>query len=280
MNKRLIPLFAFLSLAPLTSHALINGKLAPAGMFPTVGSMSGCTATKISPRHYVLAAHCYMSRIGSENNEILLEHTVDGRRQARIVRAREHQVTLHPSWLETCTKIACSGLEIGTPQDNPRKVDAAIVKLEWAEPSVPFSPVDFEKVLPGDSLVLAGRGCTAGIGEPGTGLRYNGTTAVHHDALKHAGSLYRPVADAASESNLVTPGYTLDKKYPSICPGDSGGPVFKTTNGVRKLAGIHADYTFYGDYEAGGISVTNLHTRVDDDSHYAVGRWIRDAISH
>ena len=46
-----------------------------------------------------------------------------------------------------------------------------------------------------------------------------------------------------------------------------------------ELAGINADYTFYGDYEAGGFSVTNLHTRVDDESFYKVGEWARNLIA-
>ena len=158
-------LLTLLLLSPPPASALVNGKLAPPGMFPSVGAMSGCTATKIGPRHYLLAAHCYLARIGSARRPLLLEHVVNGQRKRRLL--REHQVTLHPSWLETCSKIECSGLEIGTPADNPRKVDAAIVRLEWEVPGVPASPLSSEELQPGDRVLLAGRGCTQGIGEPG-----------------------------------------------------------------------------------------------------------------
>lgn len=265
MNLQALALLAFL-FSP-SSHALVNGKLAPPGMFPSVGAMSGCTATKVGPRHYLLAAHCYMARIGSPRNAILF----DFGSVSRVI--AEHEVTLHPSWVETCSKIECSGTEVGTPQDNPRKVDAALVRLAWEEPSVPASPIHLAKLVPGDTVIMAGRGCTQGIGEPGSGLRYNQSVVVSHAELVHEGSLYGPVADLAKDSNVVTPGYAMNPIYPSLCPGDSGGPLFRAVSGQYRLAGIHADYTFRGDYEAGGLSVTNLHTRLDEESFYRVGEW-------
>lgn len=268
MKSRALALLA-LFLVPLDTLALVNGKLAPPGMFPSVGAMSGCTATKVGPRHYLLAAHCYMAKIGSPRNLIKF----DFGNTSRILES--HQVTLHPSWIETCSKIECTGNEVGTPQDNPRKVDAALVRLAWDEPSVPHSPIHRLKLNPGDAVTMAGRGCTQGIGEPGSGLRYNASVIVSHTALIHSGSLYAPVAELAKDSNAVTPGYATDKSYPSLCPGDSGGPLFVRQNDEWRLAGIHADYTFYGDYEAGGLSVTNLHTRLDDESYYRVGEWAR-----
>ncbi|MDZ4677812.1 MAG: trypsin-like serine protease [Oligoflexia bacterium] len=251
------------------SFALINGVIDHTGKFPFVALVGGCTATKVSPQHYILAAHCYMQKIKP------LIHTMKNSKQALSL--DNSQISLHPSWIETCSKINCSGLEIGTPQDNPRKVDLAIVKLAKPDYSIPFVQIDYGSINTGESVVIAGFGCTADIGEEGDGLRYAESIVVSADIMKHQHSLYAPVADLASQSNFVTPGYSYNTRYSSLCPGDSGGPVFRMKNSSPVLIGINADYTFFGPYER-SISVTNVHTRISDDSFYSVGKWVREQL--
>jgi hypothetical protein len=69
-----------------------------------------------------------------------------------------------------------------------------------------------------------------------------------------------------------------------LCPGDSGGPLYRLGHGGGAIVGINANYTFKGGrtYEVDGISfsyggspTTNWQTRVDGTLGLKVGSWLR-----
>jgi hypothetical protein len=70
-----------------------------------------------------------------------------------------------------------------------------------------------------------------------------------------------------------------------LCPGDSGGPLYRIVEGEAHVVGINANYTFSGGREHdvgelkfnyGGRPTTNWHTRVDGTYGLKVGRWLAD----
>mgnify|MGYP000644449504 CR=1 FL=1 len=60
-----------------------------------------------------------------------------------------------------------------------------------------------------------------------------------------------------------------------LCPGDSGGPLYKATPDGVAVVGVNANYTLLpDDKDEVGIPVTNWHTRLDGSSRNHVGDWL------
>jgi S1-C subfamily serine protease len=55
----------------------------------------------------------------------------------------------------------------------------------------------------------------------------------------------------------------LDSTSASICPGDSGGPVYKESN--QSVIGINSQYIFS---DKSGVSYLNTHTRLSEVSDW------------
>ncbi|MBS1958434.1 MAG: S1 family peptidase [Bdellovibrionales bacterium] len=277
MKKFSVLLGVLCAFSAMASSDIINGQKARPGQFPFIVKMTGCTATKVGPRHFLIAAHCLYLGPGTFNppprmtiraQEILEPTTLS---LARVVRA-----PVHPTWLEACRN-RCTGHETGGPRDKPGRADIAMVEIDRDSPEIPIAPVLYTSVPLGTEVTLAGYGCTRGINSGGNGdLTYGTTRLGGPELLRHPGSLYLPIAAVTAQSFLITPGTSLDPTAPALCPGDSGGPLLVQVGGKWNLIGIASDYTFTGYYEASGaIPMTNLHTRVDDQSLHKIGEWIR-----
>lgn len=74
----------------------------------------------------------------------------------------------------------------------------------------------------------------------------------------------------AREFNFFTKGQKFDPSAPSLCPGDSGGPVYNLDG---EIVGVNAQYTFKPK-DPSGVSYTNLHTKIS-----AVADWLQNIIS-
>ena len=253
-----------LSFAP----PLINGEIAPEGMFPFVVGLGGCTATKVSPRHFLLAAHCIYSGPG--------EYRPPSRIRVGGRSLRVKSADIHPSWIEHCRASGCTGHESGSTRDHPGKVDLALIQVTEDTPSIPSIEIETAPIPVHSEVTLAGYGCTRGIGVGESyQLRFGNTRTESHLLLQHEGSLYRHISEIAASSYLITPGTSFDPKAPALCPGDSGGPLLLRAGDTMRVAGVAADYTFTGAYERrGAIPMSNLHTRLDSESMHRVGDWI------
>lgn len=58
----------------------------------------------------------------------------------------------------------------------------------------------------------------------------------------------------------------------SLCPGDSGGALYRDTPEQDTVVGVNAYYSFL--YNSGGYSYTNWHARLDQESQLDVGTWL------
>ncbi len=268
MNKTILTACFFLYSHLLCARPnLINGL--PAGnMFPSVGMINNqCTITKIGPRQFITAAHCIsrpMKTFGFTNFQ-------------NSVTLKVKSGFSHPSWIKDCTAKRCDGTEVGSSRMTPGRSDVYFITVENDSPTIAITQINFKAIDIGTEVAMVGAGCTRQV-EPGgrAKMRYGITKLVSADHLNHTHSLYKDIAEISGKSNWVTVGYRFDKSAMSLCPGDSGGPLMtKNTQGIWEIIGIAADYTFDGKYRDGDESVTNLHTRLDDQSLSNVGAWIR-----
>ncbi|MBS1963649.1 MAG: trypsin-like serine protease [Bdellovibrionales bacterium] len=262
----------------IAAPELIGGELAQPEQFPFVVNIRGCTATKIADHEFLTAAHCFYSGPGDWQapKMVSIDATEIAAPKQYLLTVKE--VRLHPTWIENCRKHECTGNETGSRFDEPGKVDLAHVIVVEDTLEIPSIPVDFEPLGAGAAVTFAGYGCTGAIAGPGYGkLRFAANRIAIPEILDHRKSLYRGIIEETAGSYWVTPGTAMDKSAPALCPGDSGGPLLVRDGTSWKIAGIAADYTFKGKYErAGGVPMTNLHTRLDDESRHGIGAWIRE----
>lgn len=260
-------LFIALTQTAFASPDLINGR--PVGdMFRGVGMFNlGCTITKVGERQFITAAHC-----------------VNGKERALSLTFKDHfgvvkvkSLHIHPSWIKDCAKFRCTGKEVGGPNMTQGRSDVAFINVVDLTPAIPVINILYQALNAGTEVAMVGGGCTGGV-EPGgrSDMRYAITQLVSHEALEYKHSLYAKIADITGQSNWITHGYDRNKVHASLCPGDSGGPLLsKNSSDEWEIVGIAADYTFNGPYQDGAMTITNLHTRLDDESLNNIGEWIR-----
>lgn len=246
---------------------LINGY--PVGdKFQGVGMFNlGCTITKVGARQFISAAHC----VGKSLPTLSLNF----KNHRGVVSVTSFHV--HPTWIKDCWSYRCTGKEVGSSRMTPGRADVIFINVKEETPAIPVIPVHFDELTYGTQVTMVGGGCTRSV-EPGgsSKMRYASTTLISPDHLIHEHSLYQKISDITGQSNWITPGYDRNRTNASLCPGDSGGPLLTEVEGEWKIVGIAADYTFDGPYQDGAPTITNLHTRLDDQSYHRIGEWIRE----
>ncbi len=262
-----------LTLMLLTSSAwsqdkLING-LPVGDKFPGVGTFNlGCTITKVGPKQFISAAHCVGKTLPS------LTLSFKGYRGTVTVSSFH----VHPTWIKDCYNFHCTGHEVGSSRMTPGRSDVVFVNVKEETPTIPAIPVHYEELSVGTDVAMVGAGCTRSVEPGGSGkMRYAITKLISPINLTHEHSLYKEIFEITGQSNWITDGYGKNNIHASLCPGDSGGPLLTEIDGEWKIVGIAADYTFDGRYQDGAPTITNLHTRLDDQSFNNIGQWIRDS---
>lgn len=262
-----ILIFLALSSTAFAQNKLINGM--PVGeKFQGVGTFNlGCTITKVGPKQFISAAHC----IGKSLPSLSLSF------RGFNGRVNVNSFHVHPSWIKDCwSSFRCTGHEVGSPRMTPGRADVVYINVKEETPGIPVIPVHFEELAIGTDVTMVGAGCTRNVEPGGYGkMRYATTSLIAPDGLTHEHSLYKEIYEVTGQSNWITSGIAADRRNASLCPGDSGGPLLTEIAGEWRIVGIAADYTFDGPYQDGAPTITNLHTRLDDQSFHNIGAWIR-----
>lgn len=277
-----------------TESDLIGGTEAREGEFPSTLLVRGnCTVARVGPRHILTAAHCVYDNssrkiradFGPGRPLYLTNHIKADSYAAvdsnvfRTVRVKK--VHLADAYDEEHTSIRPLGAE-AIP-------DVAIMEIteesETALEGIPIAKVRISPMNVGDRVVMMGYGCEKGLKGPQDytkqRLKYQRTRLLGIDSQDHAGSyvLHRgePFTTNLERQYLFTPGAYAQPKEASLCPGDSGGPLYADDGTASTIVGVNAYYSFApanANAQGNWTSVTNWHTRLDVESRFDVGSWL------
>lgn len=255
---------------PAADDDLTGGKVAVQGDFaPTMNVNMGygaCTGSKVGPKHVLLAAHCIKPEVLVAGASITVNDGVSPSAD-RNVSLKVERVAIHPLWSQ-----------FGDAQnaESPPDVAVIIVEANSAFARIPAAEVDLTPVKVGEEMTITGYGC-----EKGLHSMYDFTARLKTAATKSVGvGVVKSSNNVVSVQNLLprsyffTPGKALSNGNASICPGDSGGPVYRGKDpraAKQKVIGVNA---YYGFNDGGNVSTTNWHTRLDVESRVDIGTWI------
>lgn len=259
---------------------LIGGESAPEGTFPsTLEIIGGCTGTKVGEHHILTAGHCVRTPTGQLRPELAEGRTIlvrlrNGELDASSLTIR--RTVLHPRIPHLCQAQPCGNTAAFDRRDAP---DIAIVEVESGLEGIPIAAVDVEPARPGDEVTILGYGCQSDIfaDDRDGRLRFRQTRLVSSTATLHPGGLAPSESGALAmlDGNYVfTPGPVAPPGAPAethagLCPGDSGGALYR--KGKNVVVGVNASYTFRPN---GVVPVSNWHARVDGESRWGSAAWL------
>jgi hypothetical protein len=225
-----------------------------------------CTATKIGPQHLLTAAHCTLDTASSAlhppftaGGRLHISNALhpQGSADLRPVRVRRTQIApafragLKRLQAFKRERIAALRAQIDDPglvqrlrgrgadhHFTARFPDAAVIELDTPTPAVPTLGIDLGPLAPDERVTLVGYGCAdaqAAPDGPGDGPR-PGALGTRRFA---ASRVIR-----ADGVNLYSYARHLRTGAPSLCPGDSGGPVLR----AGRVVGVHSSVHGYGGH--------------------------------
>jgi len=250
---------------------------------------SFCTAAKISPGHFLTAAHCVLDTYGK--SWYLPDHSKSGRtytysfgrdlsQPVSIFSLKIKKVHLHPL-LQNCLNkgkyfpAQCTTEKIPNP-------DVAIVSVEpgtgpfFEAPALPF---DFTPNKPGDEIILVGYGAQEDADITPPVLKYGYSKVATPEELEKATEGTSAVQMGFLQSGFYfgSLGPLVDSKYPNLGSGDSGGPVLKEL--PDRIVGINSSAVCLDSApKTCEVTANNFFTRIDSKATIPVDRWIKDII--
>lgn len=272
-----------------SSTKLVGGSKANPGEFHVVAGLISsygninCTAARVGKQHILLAAHCLTTQIDDfeslKNSPFVpgFQFQFYSRAQKKVVPITLEARYVDDSWLTTPKR------DLAKFEAQARDLAVLKIKETLSEQQWPIGTVSYEPILKGTELIVSGYGCEDGIHgkrEPWLRLKTQPSFALEKSAMFHHGSIFLNSThwgNIAYESKFFTPGVNFHKAFPnssyqqhynaSLCPGDSGGPVFLDDGTQKTIVGVNAYYTFLNKQDdSKGISVTNIHTRLDGEA--------------
>lgn len=233
---------------------LINGRVATEAEYPSTVYLNGCTGVKVGPRHFLSAAHCFPNPGGVTE----LKVTPDNNGQ-NLTTLTVQSVNNHPEW-ENCTSCVGDG-EMG---DFGLRPDVTLIIVSELTPQIPAGVIDPTPVAVGTDVTLTGYGCERIQPPPPTRFKVGDAQTVSPLDVHPAETI--PATYNTTWGSLMVPG------APGLCPGDSGGPLFRT--GTNRVIGINALVSANDDGVWG-----NWFTRLDNQSRYNVYGWLTALIN-
>lgn len=252
-KRRVLILLVGLAVAPW-AMALSAGDPDSMGRHPEVVALrseqSGlCSAVKIEARTLLTAAHCLIdARTGAlwpafrAGRRVSLDNAARQRTGAEAISAVISRIDLPPAYREGLERFAAyrrrrlaelsanasslpaAKLEQGLRLRHhfaARYPDVALMRLQTTTPSIPVKPVAFTPLQAGTEVELVGFGCA----EPGAAGKA-------YPAVRRVG---RSQVIRVDRVSFYTQAGQRSADAPSLCPGDSGGPVLHQ----GQVVGIH-----------------------------------------
>lgn len=239
-----------LALALTAWLCVVTGALALSGANPdadhhpqvlTIGTPAKklCTAVKIGDQSLLTAAHCVVDERSGElasafqsGGVISLDNSPQQLARANAITATVEQTLLPDAYQQGLKKLAVyrrqrladlsrelSSLPARMRDQflrmrhhfAERYPDIAVIRLQTATPEIPIVTVDFNPLKAGAKVEIVGFGCTASqpVGHGSLTKRQSGwTSIIRVDSI-----------------NFYTEATQRSVNAPSLCSGDSGGPV-------------------------------------------------------
>lgn len=215
-----------------------------------VDQVSTCSAVKIDSKSLLTAAHCVVDERAGElkpafrpGAEISLDNATQQNNGNDAISAIVDATLLPDAYREGLAKLAryrrrriaeLKSQDSPLPTDSlerglsmryhfaERYPDIALIRLQTATPKIPVSQVDFRPLNAGAKVELVGFGCSqlARLNDRRSAERHSGwSRVIRVDAV-----------------NFYTEAGQRTAQSPSLCPGDSGGPVLYQ----GRVVGIHS----------------------------------------
>jgi hypothetical protein len=268
---------------------LTGGIVAKSGDFPsTVFIGNDCTAAKVAPDKFLLASHCVYDPqthgwVGAYLQLPTMAVTSSPTPPANPLAASSDPRT---GWVRVHVKGAYVDPAWIANQNFPQQYltasDVAVIQIAKedipAVAAIPVSPVDFNAVQVGTSVAIMGYGCEAGIKGASAGparLKYSRTKTIPASQATNDQTQFNGRIDInlVDQRYFFTPGQAQIAEDASICPGDSGGPVYRldASGKPTSIVGVNAYYDFLVQDQQ-GIAYSNWHTRFN-------GTWLASVLS-
>lgn len=188
-----------------------------------------CTASLIGPNVILTAAHCIETDEGNLETSVQIKMNKIGM-----------SCSMHPSY-------ANSAPSIGLRSDE----DYALCLLDKEIDDIAYETVDLSSdIVTGSNVVMTGYGCINVRIEPNGELGYDES----EDVLRIGAESVSKVATSPITFGEGSMFYTMSpaNTEPTLCPGDSGGPVFKLSLSSnlqeavnRRIVGINSAVAWY-----------------------------------
>lgn len=267
---------------PTTEVKIIGGENVKTGTYSASVFMkeSECTATKIAERFFVTAAHCvtingdlaHWSQLTISNKEDIFINREE--EYSEYVPLPIKKIYRHPAW----------GLGY------TRGPDIAIIEVSEDSPHIPVAVLNTQKVKTGDYVSIVGYGCENSFFEPlpenNRKKKVATSEVAEFESFTDKKSFIQKLLKNPEERKIVdniyflSHGKSAQEGSGSICPGDSGGPIFSSESSGGTLIGVNSRGLIYDEDTNKSMVIPggNIHTRIDDNNRYLVGQWIRSIV--